>query len=203
MMHHRHRDTRPNMRTRFAVLIAALCLPLQLGACSLGGSNDDNLLVLLTSTPNLFVDEAVVTVTSVTLVSTSTSLPLRDEPYTTDLSKLDEEVVAVLVADDVAPGTYRELRLTVDAAADVLFADSTRTTLRASGSGTTTLTLSLPPLVIDDGDERIRVTVDLSAAESFLPGANGAYTYRPAAQLRKIEIDGDLVMADTLDVPQP
>lgn len=109
------------MRTPWSVIAAALAAALTLSACGGGGggsaaapaSSDATATVgvLITDAPVGKWDEAIATITSVTLIGDEGQVQLFSGSQTLDLLKLADFSELFAVSDDVPPGRYNKIRL--------------------------------------------------------------------------------------------
>ncbi len=181
-----------SIRTSIAGALALL-----LAGCS-GSDQTGRLTVLLKDAPAP-VDKAVVTITEVSLQGDDGTIVLRDEPITTDLLTLANDVEELVGDEEIPVGTYSQLRfkisggyLDVDGAIyasspdyEGLPPDAVVTgELRMPSYATSGLKVILPDGGLVVGPGTTTLVVDFNVAESFghVAGGSGAWVMHPVVK---------------------
>lgn len=202
----------------------ALALTLPFAACddSTGTGQPGSMSVMLTDAPGDFL-QAVVEIERVELVGDEDGVTvLMDDPFTTDLLTLSNDV-ASLAEDVVIPaGTYSQLRLIIPNACIEVEGENETSTIYASSGfdacGEADGSLQLPSfdasgLKINlpegattvDGDAHI-VLLDFDVSESFgqQAGNSGMWVMHPVIHATELDFSSsltvELTVADTVDL---
>ncbi|MDT8368914.1 MAG: DUF4382 domain-containing protein [Longimicrobiales bacterium] len=215
-----------------STLVLAAILP---AACddndSTGVNGPGSMTLLLTDAPGDF-QEARVTIERVELVGGSEEEGeegedggvevLRDEPFTTDLLTLSNDVATLLEDVSVPSGTYSQLRFIIPEACIVVEGENESTEVFASAGfdacgpadgslqlpsfAQTGIKVNLPGGSIEvEGDQTI-LLLDFDVSESFgqEAGASGRWVMTPVIKAEEIEFAGsitvELTLADSVDL---
>jgi hypothetical protein len=129
------------MRTSWLKTVAAVAAAFTLTACGGGGGGSAaapapsdataTVGVLITDAPVGKWDEAIATITSVTLIGDDGQVQLFSGSQTLDLLKLADFSELFAVSDDVPPGRYSKIRLQLS---DLVLKTSTPTRVTSSSS---------------------------------------------------------------------
>lgn len=205
--------------------LMALVMSLSLGACddSTAVGTPGTLTLLITDAPGDFT-QAVVTIERIELVGNGEPLVLRDDPFTTDLLTLSNDV-ATLVENVVIPaGTYSEIRFIIPGACiGVEQSDGTELVYASTGfqeCGTVAGSLQLPSFAqtgikvnlpggsIEVGGDAQILLLDFDVSESFgqQAGQSGMWVMTPVIRASDISLTGNIVVrltvADTVDLTE-
>lgn len=207
-----------------ALLLMAL---LPLAACDDNGTaveGPGSMTLLLTDAPGDF-QEAWVTIDRVELVGESEDggvLVLRNDPFTTDLLTLSNDVATLVEDHPVPSGRFSQLRFIISGACIVVEGDGGSTEVFASAGfdicgpadgnlqlpsiAQTGIKVNLPGGSIEvEGDQKILV-LDFDVSESFgqEAGMSGMWVMTPVVNAEEIEFTGsitvELTLADSVDL---
>lgn len=211
------------MMTRKLFSFLALAATLPLAACGDGTNvgSAGTVSLMLTDAPGDFT-QAVVTIERIEMVGDGEPLVLMDEPFTTDLLTLSNDVASLVEDVTVPAGAYSQLRFIIpeacigveqDDASEHIYASSgfdacgaADGSLQLPSFDQSGLKISLPGGSIDvDGDAHI-LLLDFDVSESFgqQAGASGMWVMTPVIRAEDISLTGsivvDLTAADTVDL---
>lgn len=213
-------------RKILAFLTLALVLPL--AACDDGTSVGEpgTMSLQLTDEAGDFTQARVV-IERIELMGsddaeTDAGIVLRDDPFSTDLLTLSNDVASLVEGVTVAAGSYTQLRFVIpDACIGVEQADGSEMIYASNGFdgcgtpdgalqlpsfGESGLKINLPGGAIEvDGDSHI-LLLDFDVAESFgqQAGGSGMWVMNPVIRAEDISLSGsiavELTVADTVDL---
>jgi hypothetical protein len=204
--------------------LTVLALSLPLAACDDGqGVGSPGVLSLyLTDAAGDFT-QAVVTIERIELVGGDEGARvLRDEPFTTDLLTLSNDVASLVEEETIPAGTYSQLRFVIhEACIGVEQADGSEAIYASDGFddcgtrdgelqmpsfGQSGLKIGLPGGSIEvDGDTRI-LLLDFDVSQSFgqQAGGSGRWVMNPVIKADDISLSGsitvELTVADSVDL---
>jgi hypothetical protein len=215
-------------RTLSRVLLAAtVALPLAACGESSGPNGDGRLSLLLTDAPG-DVKAAVVTIDQIYLQGEDGRVVLRDEPVTTDLLTLANDVYLLVDDAPVPAGRYGQLRFVIsggylevedEAGGSRFFASSPDYAglplgvvpdgeLRMPSYDASGFKVSLPGDLLDvDGTQRV-LLVDFDVQQSFgqEAGQSGAWVMRPVVKATDVtfaaSITAEVRLGDGVTLPQ-
>lgn len=209
------------------VLAGALALPLAACGESSGPNGDGRISLLLTDAPG-DVMSAVVTIEEIYLQGDDGRVVLRDEPVTTDLLTLANDVFLLVDDAPVPEGRYGQLRFVIsggyievedEAGGSQFFASSPDYAglpegvvpdgeLRMPSYDASGFKVSLPGDLLDlDGTQRI-LLVDFDVQQSFgqAAGQSGAWVLRPVIKATDVTfaatINAEVRLGDGVTLPQ-
>lgn len=197
--------------------LLALTLALPLAACGDGTDvgNSGTVSLMLTDAPGDFT-QAVVTIERIEMVGDGEPLVLMDEPFTTDLLTLSNDVASLVEDVTVPPGTYAQLRFIIpeacisveqDGGSDLVYASSgfdacgaANGSLQLPSFDETGLKINLPGGSIEvDGDAHI-LLLDFDVSQSFgqQAGASDMWVMTPVIRAEDISLTGSIVVELTV-----
>lgn len=208
-------------RKLFSLLTLVAMLPL--AACDDGTAVGDagTVSLMLTDAPGAFT-QAVVTIERIEMVGDGEPLVLMDEPFTTDLLTLSNDVASLVEDVTVPGGTYAQLRFIIpeacisveqDGGGELVYASSgfdacgaADGSLQLPSFDQSGLKINLPGGSIEvDGDAHI-LLLDFDVSQSFgqQAGASGMWVMTPVISAEDISLSGNIIVeltaADGVDL---
>lgn len=173
--------------------VILILIAFSINACDTSETDGARIEVLLTDAPLEDVLEANIVIQRIELIdSNGVTVVLSDVEQPFDLLTLQDGVTAPLADVSLSDGTFRQLRVVVSEDASLLMTDSTIQELKIpSGSTSGIKVIDLPEISLADSVERVVITIDFDAEDSFIRAGNsGMYLFRPVIKPYSFAING-------------